>query len=105
MTKDRYLEMQSQLCRDPDPEKCPPGIEDFPSVVQEAIYVFNSLGDRVVADIGYLGKDYTLLPAYLNDVEDKETYLEVMAWLDGKIIKKSQEEMKRARDKIKRNGK
>ena len=30
MTKERYLEMEEQLGREPDPDKCPPGIEDFP---------------------------------------------------------------------------
>lgn len=39
---------------------------------------------------------------YMLDVEDKELFLEVLAWLDSKIVAKSQAEMKKARDKIAR---
>ena len=35
MTKERYLEMEEQLGREPDPDNCPPGIEDFPESVYE----------------------------------------------------------------------
>ena len=96
------MKIQEQLGREPNMDKCPPDWEDFPPVVQRAISVFNTLGDRIVADIGYLGKDYSLLPAYLDDVEDKELFLEVLAWLDSKIVAKSQSEMKKARDKASR---
>jgi hypothetical protein len=96
--------MMEQMGREPDPEKMPPDLEDFPPIVQEALGVFNILGDRVAADIGYLGKDYTLLPVYLEGVEDKELFLEILAWLDAKLVKKSAEEMKRARDKLNKSG-
>ena len=102
MTKDRYLDMCEQLGREPDPEKMPPDWEDFPPIVQEALGVFGILGDRIAADIGYLGKDYSILPIYLQDIDNKELFLEIIAWMDNKIIKKSSEEMKRARDKAKR---
>ena len=102
ISKKTYLALQEQLGREIDPNKCPPDWEDFPPVVQQAISVFNTLGDRIVADIGYLGKDYSLLPMYMSDVEEKELFLEVLAWLDSKIVAKSQAEMKKARDKIAR---
>lgn len=102
MTKERYLEMCKQLKVAPDPEKIPPGIEDFPDIVQYALEVFNTLGDRISADVGYLGKDYSILPVYLDNVTDKDTFLAVLAWLDSKTIQESAEEMKRARDKIKK---
>jgi hypothetical protein len=93
--------MCEQLGTEPNPEKMPPGIEDFPDIVQKALHVYNMLGDRIASDIGYLGKDYSLLPAYLEE-ENKEIFLEVLSWMDSKMIKKSNEEMKRARDKIKK---
>jgi hypothetical protein len=102
MTKDRYLDMCEQLGTEPDLDKMPPDIDDFPDVVQRAISVFNILGDRIAADIGYLGKDYSLVSVYLADEENKELFLEVLSWMDEKLIKKSSEEMKRARDKMKK---
>ena len=101
MTKERYLTMCEQTNQVPNPDKIPPGIEDFPDVVGEAIRLFNILGDRIQPDIGYLGKDYSILPVYLEKQDDKETFLEVLAWLDGKVIAESAEQMKRERDKIK----
>lgn len=102
VSKETYLAINEQLGKEPDPDKCPPDWEDFPPVVQQAVSIFNTLGDRLAADIGYLGKDYTLLPIYLEDVEDKDLFLEVIAWLDSKMISQSRDEMKKARDKIKR---
>tara|TARA_R100000479_G_C6246348_1_gene150740 strand:- start:138 stop:335 length:198 start_codon:yes stop_codon:yes gene_type:complete len=62
------------------------------------------LGDRIVADIGYLGKDYTNLPVLMEvyDIEDKELFLEIINWLDSRAIKQNAEMMKRERDKLKR---
>ena len=65
MTKDRYLEMMDQLGKDPVPEEIPPGWDDFPEIVNDAINTFNALGDRVYPDIGYVGKDYTNLSYYM----------------------------------------
>lgn len=100
MTKQTYLDMMEQMGREPDPDKMPPDMEDFPSIVQEAINVFNTLGDRIVADVGYLGKDYTLLPVFLESIDDRELFIEIITWLDAKLIKRSADEMKKARDKV-----
>lgn len=102
ITREKYLRIQEQLGKEPNPDKIPPDIDDFPEAAQEAIIIFNTLGDRIAADIGYLGKDYTLLPVYLKNVENEELVLEILAWLDSKVIAKSNEEMKKARDKMKR---
>jgi len=107
MTKDRYLNMCEQLNQDPDPERMPPGIEDFPEIVLDAINTYNSLGDNVVADIGFVGKDYTSLPYYfeiyeVTNLEDKRTFLEILNYLESRAIKHSQEQMKKERDKLKR---
>lgn len=104
MTKDRYLEMQEQLGRDPDPERCPPGPEDFPEIIIDAINIFNSLGDRVFPDIGYIGKDYTNLPILIDifKVDNVDLLMEALSRLDNHAIKKSQDHMKREFDKMKR---
>lgn len=103
MTKDKYLEVQEQLGREPNPENCPPGIEDFPQCVIDGIEIFNFLGDRVYPEIGYIGKDYTNLPILMSlyEIDDKELLLEVLSRLDAEAIKTSQERLKREYDKIK----
>ena len=61
MTKDQYLRMVEQTGEEIDWEKCPPEIEDFPDSVHTAMNIYNSLGDRIYPDIGYIGKDFTNL--------------------------------------------
>ena len=104
MTADRYFTMCEQLGEEPNPDKIPPEIHDFPPDVQKAIILFNKLGDRIYPDVGYLGKDYTQLPIYMEvyEVEDKRLFLETLLRLDAKIIEKSAAAMKAERDKIRR---
>lgn len=88
---------------EPNPDKIPPEISDFPDDMQKAILVYNKLGDRVAAEIGYLGKEYTQLPLYMDvyEVENKNLFLETLLRLDTKMIQKSAAEMKSARERIK----
>lgn len=104
ITTDRYFEICEQLGETPDPAKIPVSWEDLPVIAQYAINIFNSLGDRLVADIGYLGKDYTALPTYIEayEIEDVELLLELLVWMDSRAIKQSAEHMKREREKLKR---
>ena len=104
MTKEKYIKMCEQLEREPNPEKMPLDLEDFPEIVQEAINTFNMLGDRIYPDIGYVGKDYTNLPIYfdLYEIKDKEFFLQILAWLDARAIKRSSDQLKREHEKLKR---
>lgn len=104
MTKERYLDMQEQLGKPVDPERCPPGVEDFPEIIIDSISIFNYLGDRVFPEIGYVGKDYTNLPILLKiyNIDNVELVLEALSRLDSYAIKKSQEQLKREYDKLKR---
>lgn len=104
MTKDKYLTMMDQLGQEPVEEKCPPEFEDFPVSVQQAIEVFNKLGDRVYPEIGYLGKDYTALDLHMEvaGVYNKEIFLETLVRLDSSMIKRSGDQLKKARDRIKK---
>ena len=107
MTKNRYLEMMEQLGNEPIEKEVPPDYEDFPPIVIEAIETFNSLGDRVEGDIGYIGKDYTNLPYYMkiHTIEDEELFLNILLRLDAEAIEISNKRMKAEMDKIKnRNG-
>jgi hypothetical protein len=104
MTRNKYLDMMEQLGKEPIEEEIPPDFEDLPEVVVDAVATFNMLGDRVYPEIGYVGKDYTNLNYYMDiySVEDKEYFLEILAWLDARAVKKSSEMMKREYEKLKR---
>ena len=96
--------MCEQLGKEPDPDKCPPDLDDLPEPMVKAIIIFNMLGDRVVPDVGYLGKDYTALPVFMkaHAVTSEKIFLETLARLDAQLIKKSGEQLKKARDAAKR---
>ena len=105
MTRDKYLDMMEQLGKEPIESEIPPDFEDLPEIVVQALSTFNMLGDRAYPEIGYVGKDYTNLSYYIDiyDVQDKEYFLEILAWLDARAIKKSSEMMKREYEKLKRH--
>ena len=90
--------MCEQLGKMPQEEEMPIEVSDFPPEVIDAIVIFNSLGDRVVGEIGYVGKDYTNLPILLevHQVNNKELLLDILLWMDRRLIKKSSEQMKKA---------
>jgi len=98
-----YFKICEQLGRDPEPDQIPPEINDFPPEVQYAIEVYNKLGDKVVADVGYLGKDWTAVQYFekLYPLEDKEIFYETILLLDERQIKKSATEMRQARERLK----
>lgn len=104
MTKDKYIAIQEELGKEINPEKCPPGIEDFPEVVIDAFNIYDRLGNRVYPDVGYTGKDYTNLPIYIElyQIDNVELLLEILSRLDAHAIKSSQEHIKREYDKLKR---
>jgi hypothetical protein len=104
MTREKYLTVCEQLGKEPSAKEMPPDMYDFPELVQEAINTFNMLGDRMYPDIGYVGKDYTNLDIYLKlyEVKDTEFFLQILAWLDARAIKKSSEQLKREHEKLKR---
>ncbi len=104
MTRDRYFEMCEQLGKEPVEKEIPPDWNDFPSFVQEAINTFNSLGDRMDSEMGFMGNDYTNLPYYLEvyEVTDKEYFLDLLGWLDSRAISDSRAAIQREHDKAKR---
>jgi hypothetical protein len=105
MNRDKYLDMMEQLGKEPLEEEIPPDFDDLPEIVVQAVNTFNSLGDRVYPEIGYIGKDYINLRFFLDvyDIEDTEYFLEILSWLDSRAIKKSSDQLKKEYDKLKRN--
>ena len=98
MTKSQYLDMCAQMNEDPDWEKCPNDIEDFPDVVIDAMNIFYSMGDRIYPDIGYIGKDFTnfdfLLKKFGIEKYQEEYIFDIILWLDARQIKVSQKHVK-----------
>ena len=104
MTRERYFKMCEQIGKEPDPDEIPPDMEDFPEIAVQALNTFSSLGDRLIPDIGYMGKDFTNLPYYIEfyGVEDKQLFLEILTYLESRAIENSQEALKREREKLNR---
>ena len=107
MTKDQYLRMVEQTGEEIDWDRIPPDLEDFPESVYTALNIFNSMGSRVQADIGYIGKDFTNLNIlydfyYITEKEEKDWIFELLLFLDERAIKESQKRMKSEIDRIKR---
>jgi len=96
--------MCEQMDKEPDPKEIPPDMEDFPEIAIHALNTFSNLGDRLVPDVGYMGKDFTNLPYYMKfyGVEDEQLFLEILTWLESRAIDRSHESMKREREKLKR---
>ena len=107
MTPDRYFEMQEQMGLEIIEEDIPPSLEDMPAIVINAMDTFNWLGDRVYPEIGYVGKDYTnlelLYKFFYIEEKDKDFIFEIVLYLEGVEIEKSQRRLKAEYDKIKRN--
>lgn len=91
---------------EPSEDKCPPEVSDLPIPVQQAIEVFNRLGDRAYPDIGYMGKDFTSLPIHMKllDVDNEDVFMEALIRLDAFMIKRSAEQIKKAHESIKKKG-
>jgi hypothetical protein len=106
MNKDQYLRMVEQTGEEIDWDRCPPDAEDFPDTVLDALNIFHSLGDRIYPDVGYIGKDFTNLPLLMEIYHvydyEKEYVTELLLWLDGRQIEKSQKQLKAHMDKMKR---
>ena len=104
MTRERYLDLCEQMGNEPIEEEIPPDWDDFPEIVTLAANTFSQLGDRIQADIGYIGKDYTNVNHYMDlyGIDDKEFFFRILSWMDNRTIKKSSEELKRQHDKLRR---
>ena len=106
MSKEQYLMMCEQTGEEIDWDRCPPEIEDFPSSIHNAMNIFNSLGDRIYGDVGFIGKDYTnfefLLKQY--DISDylKDFIFEIIVFMESRQVEESQRKLKAEFSKIKK---
>ncbi len=107
MTKDQYLRMIEQTGEEIDWDRSPPDVEDFPPIVLDCLNIFNSLGNRMYPEIGYVGKDYTTLSflckVYGIQRHQMDYVIDLLLWLDSRMIEDSQKKLSAAHDKIKRS--
>lgn len=89
--------------QDPDPDKIPVGYEDLMYDAQLALNIYGRLGNRVYGDVGFTGKDFTVLPILIayHSILDTDLLLEYLNVIDTFNITKSQEAMKKEFDKMK----
>lgn len=107
MNKDQYLRMCEQTGQEIDWDRCPPEQEDFPTSVHVALNIYNSLGSRIYPDVGYVGKDFTLLDthfrlSYINEPKEQDWIIELLLFIDSYQISESQRKIKAEYDKIKK---
>jgi len=99
--------MVEQTGEEIDWDRIPPDAEDFPESVITALNIYNSLGNRMYPDIGFVGKDYTNLELLYNfyyiEEKDKDFIFEILIYLEGVDIEKSQRRIKAEYDKLKRS--
>ena len=97
--------MVEQTGEEIDWDKIPPDLDDFPPIIIDALSIFNSLGDRIYPDIGYIGKDYTnfdfLIKLYTIEEHQLDYVQELLLFLDSRAIEESQKRLKAEYDKIK----
>jgi len=97
--------MCEQMGEEPNWDKCPLDIEDFPELVLTALNLYHSLGDRIYPDIGYIGKDFTNFNFLLNkfgiEKHQEEYIFDIILWLDARQIKISQDKLKASHERIK----
>lgn len=89
---------------EPDPEKIPVDYYDLPYDAQLAVSIYNKLGNRIYPDIGFIGKDYTILPILIEyyRIIDLELLLDMLNTLDADNIDKSQKAIKKVVDDAKK---
>ena len=105
MTKDQYLRMMEQTGEEIDWEKCPPDAEDFPPNVIDAMNIYNTLGNRIYPEVGFIGKDFTNYSLYkeLYKIEpyEEDWLMELLIFLEDRDIVASRKAIKAAYDKAK----
>lgn len=102
--KEKYLEVQRQLGKEPDPNKIPLGFDDIPPDCQLAFHIFSKLGNRVYGDVGFTGKDYTNLPILIEifGIVDKSYLLDLLNVIEAHYLDKNQKQIKKMHDDIKK---
>lgn len=96
--------LMEQRGLEPDPSKMPIDYEDLHEDGMLALHIYNKLGNRVYGDVGFTGKDYTVLPILISfhEIFDTDLLLDYLNVIDNYHIAESQKAIKAEYDKIKK---
>lgn len=104
---EKYLRICEQLGQEPDPQKMPLDLSEFPEQVQVAFFIFDLLEDRWEGMSGsYLGKSWNTLGYFfdLYGVQDQKETLYIMKMYEGIVVKdRSQKAEQRRKAEERRN--
>lgn len=79
----------------------PPDLEDFPIDYQHAIIAYGTFPDKIMPDIGFMGKDFSFLKFYIelyeDDIVDQRFFFEALQKIDALFIEDAREKRKAAR--------
>ena len=98
---DKYLMICEQLGEEPDPEKMPPEMEDFPHEVQMAFFIYSLMPDRFEGMSGtYMGKDWAALLPLLEiyEIENKKEVVLFLKHIENEHSTQINTEQKRKQD-------
>lgn len=98
---DKYLMICEQLGEEPDPEKMPPEMEDFPHEVQMAFFIYSLMPDRFEGMSGtYMGKDWAALLPLLEiyEIENKKEVVLFLKHIENEHSTQLNTEQKRKQD-------
>jgi hypothetical protein len=90
-----------QLGEEPDPEKMPPEMEDFPHEVQMAFFIYSLMPDRFEGMSGtYMGKDWAALLPLLEiyEIENKKEVVLFLKHIENEHSTQINTEQKRKQD-------
>jgi len=90
-----------QTGEEPDPNKMPPEMQDFPSEVQMAFHIYSMMPDRWEGMSGsYMGKDWSSLSVLYDiyEIDEKKIITFFLKCIENEHASQLNEELKRKRD-------
>ena len=108
MSSDQYIKICEELGQEPDPEKMPLELSDFPEEVQVAFFMLSLLSDRWDGASGsYLGKDWGPIEYIfrLYEIEDKKTLFHFMKLIESYTMMEKAKQVERERKAQERRSK
>jgi len=105
---DKYLKICEQLGEEPNPDKMPVTVDQYPLEVQQAFLIHDLLPDRWDGMSGsYFGKDMSALGSLLDiwEIEDKRTIVYFIKHIEARKVDKINKELEQKRKARERSSK